>query len=125
MPREAETAQQARRIIAIGETPFRPYDRFGSIEPNMSWLPLSPDAGGGAGCFLVRFDPGGRSQPHEHVDYEEFLVLEGALTDDDGKVLHQGDFVSYPPGSRHFSVSPEGCLIIVFLRRPNRRLGGE
>ena len=40
----------------------------------------------------------------------------------DGTVFKAGDFVSYPPGSRHHSHSPDGCLLLVFLRAYNRRL---
>ena len=50
------------------------------------------------------------------------LIREGALEDSDGRVFKAGDFVSYAAGSRHFSVSPDGCLIFVVLRKPNRRL---
>lgn len=113
-----------RRVIATGETAFRPYNRFGEAVPGMTWLPLSRESeDGGAGCFLIRFEAGGSSQPHEHCEIEEFLLLEGALEDSDGRVFKAGDFVSYEAGSRHFSVSPGGCLIFVVLRSPNRRLG--
>ncbi len=112
-----------RRVIATGEAPFRPYNRFGEIVPSMTWLPLSRESeDGGAGCFLIRFEAGGASQPHEHSEIEEFLLLEGELEDSDGRVFKAGDFVSYEAGSRHFSVSPAGCLIFVVLRKPNRRL---
>ncbi|MDH3473215.1 MAG: cupin domain-containing protein [Rhodospirillales bacterium] len=112
-----------RRVIATGKTEFRPYDRFGKVVPGMTWLPLSRESeDGGPGCFLIRFEPGGASRPHEHVETEEFLLLEGRLEDCDGRVFEAGDFVSYEAGSRHFSVSPEGCLIFVILRAPNRPL---
>lgn len=112
-----------RRVIATGAVPFQPYERFGQPVPGLTWLPLSAESeDGGAGCFLIRFAPGGASQPHEHSEIEEFFVLEGALEDADGQVLKGGDFVSYAAGSRHFSVSPDGCLILVFLRARNRLL---
>ena len=112
-----------RRVIATGEAPFRPYARFGEEVPGLTWLPLSREsADGGAGCFLIRFAPGAASQPHEHSEIEEFLVLEGALEDSDGRSLRAGDFVSYAAGSRHFSVAPGGCLIFVVLRARNRLL---
>ncbi len=102
------------------ETAFVPYDRYGEAVPGLSWLNLSYDAETGHGSFLIRFEPGSRSLPHEHTGIEEFLVLEGQLVDDDGTIFRTGDFVSFGPGSRHSSMAPQGCLIAVFLRGHNR-----
>ena len=114
-----------RRIVTTGEAAFRSYDRYGQAIPGLTWLPLSPDSDAdGGGCFMLRFAPGARSLPHEHSEIEEFMVLEGELEDCDGHVLKAGDFVSYAAGSRHASQSPNGCLILVFLRRGNRLLPG-
>ena len=101
---------------------LRPYDRFGTVVPDLEWLPLSGTLGSDYECFLVRFKPGASSQPHEHTGSEDFLVLEGELEDCDGVLFRAGDFVSYPVGSRHFSRSPTGCLLLVVLRGPNRLL---
>ena len=46
-------------------------------------------------------DPGAKSLPHEHNGFEEFLMLDGELTDPDGKVFKKGDFVTFEPGSEH------------------------
>ena len=109
-----------RRIVRTGEAPFRPFDRYGKRVPGLTWLDVSYDDASGHGCFLVRFAPGARSLPHEHTGIEEFLVLEGELVDSDGSVFRRGDFVSFPPGSRHWSEAPGGCLIAIFLRGANR-----
>ncbi len=114
-----------RRVIPVHDTPFQPYDRFGETLPGLSWLNLSYDEETGHGSFLVRFEPGGSSPPHEHTGIEEFMVLEGGLVDSDGAVFSTGDFVSFAPGTRHFSTAPEGCLIVVFMRGPNRLIGGD
>ena len=112
-----------RRVISLPTEAFRPYDRFGEVVPGLTWLPLSADsADGGPGCFAIRFAAGARSQLHEHSEIEEFYVLEGELIDSDGGRLVAGDFVSYAAGSKHSSHAPEGALILVFLRAPNRRL---
>jgi anti-sigma factor ChrR (cupin superfamily) len=111
-----------RRIIATREATLEPYYRDGRRIPGAAWLPLSREAGEGRGCYLVRFEPGGRSFPHEHTDVEEFLVLEGSLTDSDGTRFNVGDFVSFAAGTQHYSVAPEGCLLLVVLRAPNRYL---
>ena len=99
-----------------------PYDRFGSTNPDLEWLPLSGEFGSDYECFLVRFKAGASSLPHEHTGTEEFLMLEGELEDCDGTVLRPGDFVSYREGSRHFSSSRLGCLLLVVVRGPNRLL---
>jgi len=114
-----------RRVTATGTAALRPYDRYGAVIPGLSWLPLGQDGGGNAERYLLRFAPGSASRPHEHSEVEEFLVLEGELEDCDGHLLKAGDFVSYAAGSRHFSRSPKGCLILVFLRAPNRLLEAD
>jgi anti-sigma factor ChrR (cupin superfamily) len=114
--------QATRQIVSKDRLTFRPYDRYGSVIPGMEWHPVSEDKETGACSFFLRFAPGARSQPHEHVLREEFLVLEGSLIEPDGTVVRPGDFVSFPPGSRHHSHAPEGCLLLVFLRGYNRRL---
>ena len=83
---------------------------------------ISYDAEAGEGCYLVRFAPGAGSTPHEHVGYEEFLVLDGTLTDSDGAVYHRNDFVSLKPGSKHVSVSDDGATLAVFIRGGFRAL---
>jgi len=40
-------------------------------------------------------------------------------------VFKAGDFVSYSPGSRHFSSSASGCTLLVSLRGGNNRALGE
>ena len=111
-----------RHIVATGDAALVPFDRYGEPIPKLSWRPISYDAGSGQGCFIMRFEPGGRSLPHEHTGYEEFVVLEGTLIDNDGAVFRAGDMVSFKPGTRHFSHAPDGCLLAVFMRGVNRPL---
>lgn len=112
-----------RRRIATGhDDAFRPYDRYGTPTPGLEWIPLTRDANRDYELFLLRFAPGAGSTPHEHRGLEEFLVLEGELHDCDGAVFGPGEFVSYAAGSRHHSVSPGGCLLLVSLHGTNRRL---
>lgn len=111
-----------RRIIPTREAAFEPYYRDGRRISGTTWLPLSREAGEGRGCYLLRFEPGSRSFPHEHTDVEEFLVLEGSLTDSDGTRFEAGDFVSFAAGTQHYSIATEGCLLFVVLRAPNRYL---
>jgi anti-sigma factor ChrR (cupin superfamily) len=118
----AEVLGQHRQIIDTRHAELRPDNRYGEPTPGVSWLPLDFDEKRGEGFYLVRFAAGASSLPHEHVFGESFIVLEGVLIDSDGRELRSGEFVRYEPGTEHFSTSPEGCLLGVFLRGPNRRL---
>ncbi|HEX6103137.1 MAG TPA: cupin domain-containing protein [Alphaproteobacteria bacterium] len=118
-----QTDAVRQRIVTDGrDEGFRPYDRFGPVIAGMSWKPLRYVAAEGTGSFLLRFDPGAASSPHEHGGVEEFVVLDGYLIDADGRRLERGEVVSFAPGSRHHSLAPEGCTIAVFLRGRNRLL---
>ena len=114
-----------RRVIPTADTALRPYDRYGRVNPALSWLPLSAVESKGYECFLIKFGPGGASTPHEHTGGEEFLVLDGELEDSDGTVFRAGDFVSYRPGSRHWSRSPQGCTLLAILLGRNEALVSE
>ena len=125
MNQENQILESALRHIVSGEAgEMRPYDRYGKQRDDMLWLPLFGSASDGFECFLLEFKPGTRSTPHEHSGYEHFYMLEGEIEDSDGKVLRAGDFVSYEPGSKHFSESRTGCTMLVVLRGQNLALGG-
>ena len=115
MAEPSSTKPVLRKLIRTQEQKFRAYNRYGKTLPGVEWLPLS---GGAEVCkevYLIRFGPGSRSHPHIHQGSEEFLVLDGELTDDDGMVFRPGDFVRFEPGSKHSSFSKEGCTLLVIL----------
>ena len=111
----------ARRIVAVEAAAFLPYDLEGPVQPDIAWLPISYDRAKGEGSYLMRMQAGAKTIPHEHAGFEDFMILEGTLTDSDGRVLRQGDFISYRPGSFHNSWTDTGCLIAVFEWQPRRR----
>ena len=114
---------QLREIINTGTKNFKAYDRYGSSIAGMSWIPLSGKLlNGEFECFLLRMEAGAVSKPHEHMGFEEFLVLEGTLIDIDSVEYKGGDFVCLLPGSKHSSHTPDGCLLLVILRGNNRAL---
>lgn len=117
-----EFGKSKRRIVPFRDAELKPYAPYGEELPGLSWMPLNFDAAAGRGHYLLRFAPGGRSRPHEHTHIEEFLVLEGELIDEDGAIFRAGDFVQFAAGSRHWSSSPEGCLLLVILHGRNRPL---
>lgn len=118
-------APEARRIVPTAATEFGPYDPYGTPVEGLSWLPLNFDRESGCGFYLLRFAPGAGSRPHEHVETEEFLVLEGELIDHDGTVFRTGDHVTFAPGTKHWSHAPSGCVLAVTLRGYNRALTAD
>ena len=104
-----------RKLIRTPDQKFQTYNRYGKTLPGVEWLPLSGGAEVGKEVYLIRFGPGSRSHPHIHHGSEEFLVLDGELTDDDGMVFRRGDFVRFEPGSEHSSFSEKGCTLLVIL----------
>ena len=118
--------QKLRQIINTEIAEFQPYNRYGDSIAGMSWLALSGELlNGEFECFILRMDAGAQSKPHQHMGFEEFLVMEGELIDCDGKTYRRGDFVRLLPGSKHSSHTPDGCTLLVILRGNNRALSKD
>ena len=112
-----------RKITNLFNIDFKPFDNYGVTVPGMSWHKISYDKqNGGYGTYILKMEPNAKSLHHVHTGYEEFLMLEGELTDLDGKIFKKGDFVTFEPGSTHSSHTKEGCLILVFMRGINKPL---
>jgi quercetin dioxygenase-like cupin family protein len=130
MMNSSDTMDQAgkslrRKVMNFKSADYGTYRLQGEPQRDLTWCNISYDEDKGEGFFLVRFAPGGQSIPHEHLAYEEFVVLEGELHDHDGTVYRTGDCVSLAPGTRHFSISPTGCTVAVFVRGGFRTLDAE
>jgi len=65
---------------------------------------------------IVRYAAGSSFARHEHAKGEEFLVLHGVFSDDQGD-YGPGFYVRNPPGSGHAPHSKDGCRILVKLRQ--------
>ena len=112
-----------RFIKNINDLNFKPFDNYGKPVEGMSWHKISYNKeNGGNGTYLLKMEPNTKSLPHVHTGFEEFLMLEGELTDPDNKVFKKGDFVTFEPGSTHSSFTKDGCLILVFMRGINKPL---
>ena len=112
-----------RKITNLYDVEFVPFDNYGIVVPGMSWYKISYSReNGGQGTYVLKMDPGAKSLPHKHTGFEEFLILDGELTDLDGKIFKKNDFISFEPGSKHSSHTINGCLVLVFMRGINKPL---
>jgi anti-sigma factor ChrR (cupin superfamily) len=109
---------EERRVLPMTMIGFQPYDLEGPVQADITWQPISYDRVTQQGSYVMRMAPGAQTLPHRHAGYEDFLILEGELTDSDGRVLRQGEFISYRPGSTHHSWTEAGCVIAVFEWQP-------
>lgn len=118
----ATDATVDRTVVNYRDAPFETYHLQGEPQDDVQWCNISWEDETGDGFFLIRFSPGAVSIPHEHLGYEEFVLLEGDLTDQDGWRYKPGDCVSLPSGSRHYTKSEEGATVAVFIRGGFRTL---
>ncbi len=65
---------------------------------------------------LVAYVPNSHFSAHEHPLGEEFLVLSGVFSDEEGD-YPAGTYVRNPPLSSHQPFSQQGCLILVKLQQ--------
>jgi anti-sigma factor ChrR (cupin superfamily) len=79
-------------------------------------LELRGDVEKGRVTSVVRYDPESAFPPHDHPEGEEFLVLEGTFSDEQGD-FPVGTYVLNPPGFRHAPRSQPGCVLFVKLRQ--------
>ena len=108
-----------RKITNPFKVSFKPFDRYGKPIPGMSWHKVSYNSQSGHGTYILKMDPSAKSLPHKHINYEEFIILDGELIDPDGTVFKKGDLITFEPGSTHSSYTKDGCLVLVFMRGIN------
>ena len=111
-----------RKITNPLNVKFVPFDNYGAPISGMSWHKISYNEEKGQGSYILKMEPGAKSLPHKHVNYEEFLILDGELIDPDNQIFKKGDFVTFEPGSSHSSYTKIGCLLLVFQRARNELL---
>ena len=109
-----------RKITNLSNVKFEPFDNYGSIISGMNWHKITYNEKTGQGTYILKMDPGTKSLPHEHINYEEFIMLDGELIDLDNKIFKKGDIVTFEPDSNHSSYTKNGCLILVFMRGKNK-----
>ena len=68
---------------------------------------------------IVRYEPGSYFSEHTHDGGEEFLVLDGVFSDENGD-YPAGTYVRNPIGSSHTPYSKDGATIFVKLQQFDR-----
>lgn len=111
-----------RRVANIKTAAFKPFVIDGKAIPGQSFLQFDDTFPEGTGFHIYKMAPGTSSQPHEHTCHEQFLVLEGEVTDNDGHVYKPGDFVLLKQGTQHSSRTATGATLAVFIRSAETNL---
>ncbi len=112
-----------RMVRNIKTSSFSKYiDADGREVPGQSYMQLDDTFPEGAGFTIYRMAPGSSSQPHEHTCHEQFYVIEGEVTDNDGFMYRAGDFVLLKTGTQHYSTTKTGATLVVFVRELEKNL---
>jgi len=106
-----------RRIANIHDTEFKQWSLEDGGNSGQSLLQLNSDYPDGVGFHVFKMAPGTTTEAHRHTEDEEFYVLEGDLTDNDGTTYRQGDLVWMEKGTEHSSYSENGCTLIVYIQK--------
>jgi len=104
-----------RKIANIHDAEFRPFVYPDGLAFGDDILQLDTDTPLGEGFHVYRMPAGMTTRRHIHNGHEQFLILEGELVEDDGRVLKPGDLVFYRDGTEHHSYTPNGCLLAVHI----------
>jgi len=95
---------EGERLVAnLDEIEFEPFINS-SGEADGLVFQLDRNRRLGTGFHLYKMEPGYTTIPHQHNGDEEFFIVSGDLTDNDGTVYRAGD-----------SYSKNGCVIVVYL----------
>jgi putative transcriptional regulator len=105
---------KTRELLGMMERPTS----WGEEAPGIFLIhfPAGPAFGPAADCGIVRITPGSRFPWHTHLGDEHSLVLEGAMTEDNGRQFVAGDELVVVDGSQHDLVN-EGTVDCIFIAR--------
>ena len=102
-----------RRVANIHEAEYTPFLSDGM--PDGQVLQLNDAKPLGTGFHIYKMEAGETTVAHVHDSDEEFLMISGEVIDHDGTRYGPGDLVWLRKGTKHYSYSPNGCLIAVYL----------
>jgi hypothetical protein len=111
-------SEDERKIANIFEAKYTSFVYPDGVALGDDILQLDTTTPLGEGFHVYRMPAGMTSRRHIHNGHEQFLILEGELIEDDGRVLKAGDLVFYRDGTEHHSYTPNGCLLAVHIAGP-------
>jgi len=107
-----------RRGVNIETATFKPWAlEDGSVDENQMLVQLNTSKPDGVGFHLYRMAPGTTTTAHRHTGDEEFYIIEGDLTDNDGTEYKAGDLVFMKQGTEHNSTTRNGCTLVVYIEQ--------
>jgi len=118
-------AAKDRRVANVRTADYEAWIDSDGTDSRTAILQLDTSRPLGVGFHVYRMAPGSRSEPHEHTEDEQFLVIEGELIEHDGTVYRPGDLVWLRAGTRHFSYTETGCLLAVHIGKAEINLPKE
>lgn len=103
-----------RRVANLDEMVFEPFVNEGGETDGYAFQ-HDHHRSLGTGFHIYKMDPGYTTIPHQHNGHEEFFLISGDLTDNDGTEYRPGDLVWLKDGTQHCSYSRNGCLLVVYI----------
>ena len=107
-------AEGERKVINIDEMAFEPFVNARGEADGMAYQ-HNRDKPLGSGFHIYKMEPGYTTIPHRHNGHEEFYIISGEVTDNDGAVYRAGDLVWLKDGTEHCSYTENGCVIVVYI----------
>jgi len=108
--------QKDERLIAnIYTDQFKVLNDSQGNDIGQSVLQLNDEVESGVGFHVYKMAAGMTTETHIHTSHEEFFVLEGDITDNDGTQYKAGDLVLLKAGTEHNSSTKNGCTLLVYI----------
>ena len=104
-----------RKVVNIKEAEFKVWESESGEDSGQSLVQLNTSKPDGVGFHLFRMAPGTTTDSHRHTGDEEWFMIEGDLTDNDGTRYEPGDLVWMKEGTEHNSYTEQGCTLVVYI----------
>ncbi len=108
-------ANNERLVANINHSEFKVLPDSKGADIGQSILQLNNTVDDGVGFHVYKMAPGMTTETHIHTSDEEFFVLEGDITDNDGTEYVAGDLVLLKAGTEHNSTTKNGCTLLVYI----------
>ncbi|MEM7256263.1 MAG: cupin domain-containing protein [Pseudomonadota bacterium] len=107
--------KEDRLVANIYKDQFSTLPDSAGKDIGQSVLQLNTEVEPGVGFHVYKMAPGMTTEAHVHTSHEEFFVLEGDITDNDGTQYVAGDLVLLKAGTEHNSSTKNGCTLLVYI----------